>query len=135
MIVGDDPRVVVVPVGRLRRLAIRQRGDARWIYLGKDVRKRRRVETLLGRERRYPLRGRLHEVAARIRRSFLDFVSEVGVRQHDSLAWWSSAFSWKSWAASDLFLLTCYLRLAEELVHEAVERRTRLVVGVEDPWL
>ncbi|MFQ5801472.1 MAG: hypothetical protein ACE5JQ_01080 [Candidatus Methylomirabilales bacterium] len=131
----QSPRVVVVPVSRVWRPSVLPGPDTYWIYLGKDVERRRRVEALLGLARRYSLGARLHDVAARLRQPFLNFVSEVGTRQRDSIAWWSSAFSWKSWAVSDLFLLVCYLRLAQELVREAVEEGPRLLVVVEDPWL
>jgi hypothetical protein len=109
--------------------------DARWIYLGKDVGERRRVESLLGPARRFELGGRLHEVAARLRQPYLDFVGEVGARQRDPLVWWSTGFSWKSGTVSDLFLLVCYLRLARELLEQAVRKEPRLLVVIEDPWL
>ncbi len=134
-VIDQSPRAIVVPVRRLRRANILSDPNARWIYLGKDVEKRQHIEALLGSARRYPLGAKLHEVAAGLRQSFLDLVSEVGARQDESITWWSSAFAWKSWAASDLFLLVCYLRLAQEVVLEAVKEGPPLLVVVEDPWL
>lgn len=108
---------------------------AHWVYLGKDVRTRGRVESILGPARLQPLDGRLHRIAADLRQPFLDFVAEIGSTQLDALTWWSTTLSWKVWGASDLFLLTCYLRLANDLIGDAVAGRTSLILVIEDAWL
>jgi hypothetical protein len=133
--VGSNPRVVIAFGKQLRKSAFSPDRDASWIYLGKDVEAIERVEAWLGASRRYPLGGKLHQVAEQMRRPFLDFVSEVGILQGDRVAWWSTAFSWKSWVVSELFLLLCYLRIARELAEEAVQKERQLVVVVEDAWV
>lgn len=133
---GPGPCVVFALAKDAREAGLLPGADGRWVFLGKDVEERRRIETLFGPSRRYVLAGRLHEVAARLRRPFLDFVSEVGALQRDAIAWWSSAFAWKMWGYSDMFLLVCYLRLAEALVRDASsEGGAPLLIVIEDPWL
>jgi len=107
----------------------------KWLYLGKEVKWRRKVEELLGTGSRVKLKDRLHRITADLRQPFLDLVADIGGRQRDPLAWWSSALSWKSSAASDLFLLISYVRLAETLIQEARATRDSLLIIVEDPWL
>jgi len=131
-VIQQGSRVVIAPVSRLRRLVFLLEPDARWVYLGKNIEKRIRVETLLGSVRKFPLGGRLHGATGSLRQPFLDFVGEVGARQRDSITWWSTAFSWKS---SDLFLLVCYLGLTQDLIREAGEGKRQLIILVEDAWL
>ncbi|HBH04305.1 MAG TPA: hypothetical protein DDZ42_20735, partial [Candidatus Rokubacteria bacterium] len=106
-----------------------------WFYLGKDLRTRRRLGARLGAERRAWLGDRLHAAARELRQPFLDFVARVGAVQSDRIAWWSTTFSWKVWGASDVFLLICYLIVAERLVEDAVSRKEPILIVVEDPWL
>ncbi len=110
------------------------KGD-HWLYLGKDVHQRQRVGEVLGLEKLWPLEDRLHRVASTLRQPFLDFVAMAGEGQRDAIAWRSSAIAWKSWGASDLFLLVCYLRVGIDVIQEAVSRHLSLVLIVEDPWL
>ena len=121
----------VDPVG----LAYARQTEAEWLYLGKEVSPRAKVATALGRKRHRRLGTELHRAAEKLRGPFLDFVAEVGAQQTDSIRWWSTAFSWKNWGASDLFLLICYLKLAEDTVREAVRTETPLLIQIEDPWL
>lgn len=107
----------------------------RWVYLGKSVSLRQRVERLAGATPRHSLGDTLQRVAAEVRQPFLDFVAEVGATESDPVAWWSTTFSWKVWGASDLFLLVCYLRMGIELGKAALAGGGRLVLVVEDPWL
>ena len=89
----------------------------------------------MGAGSRVRLKDRLHRITADLRQPFLDLVADIGGRQRDPLGWWSSALSWKSSAASDLFLLISYFRLAETLIQEARATRDSLLLIVEDPWL
>ena len=127
--------MVITSIAGLSR-ALRWQGSYdRWLYLGKDVKQRNRVESLLGAENRWRLGESLHQVASDLRQPFLDFVSEVGRNQKNQVGWWSSTFSWKVWGASDLFLLVCYLGLARAVTQEATANGTRLLLVVEDSWL
>jgi hypothetical protein len=74
----------------------------------------------------------LPEAAARLRGPFLDRITAWGREREDVAAWWAGTLSWKSWSASDLFLLCCYLDVAGRLTRT---RTAPLVVVVEDPWL
>ena len=107
----------------------------RWIYLGKEVDAYHKVQHQLGAENEQPYDELLREKAEQLRQPFLDFVARVGAEQTDPVTWWSTRFSWKLWTASDLFLLTCYLAVAETSLQEAVRAGSRLTVVVEDPWL
>ncbi len=107
----------------------------RWVYLGKEADGYRRAREQLGAEKEWPYGERLREVTEELRQPFLDFVAEVGACQRDPITWWSTRFSWKVWGASDLFLLVCYLAVAESLMEEAERRGIGLGVVVEDPWL
>lgn len=127
--------MLVAEAGSLRMLRRWRAHGGYWVYLGKDVRRRRRVESALGAENRWRLRGRLHEAAGELRQPFLDFVAELGARQRDPITWWSTTLSWKVWAIADLFLLICYLAVAERLIHETLASGVRLLLIVEDPWL
>lgn len=112
-----------------------RRESAGWLYLGKDVARRSRVESVLQPDCCWRADDRLHRIAAELRGPFLDFVAEVGALQKNRIAWWSTTFSWKSWGSSDLFLLACYLRLAEQAIEEAHARRQSLLLLVEDRWV
>lgn len=107
--------------------------DAPWVYLGKDVHTRRRLEAGHGPRRR--VGQEVADAVRELRQPFLDFVADIGVAERGRLAWWGTTLSWKVWSASDLFLLTVYLRVAERLVTDAIDRGTPLRVVVEDPWL
>ncbi len=132
---GHSPPVYISYRADPAGLVFARQTDAEWLYLGKEVSPRMNVETALGRERHRRLGTRLHRVAEELRGPFLDFVAEVGALQTHSIRWWSTSFSWKNWGASDLFLLICYLKLAEDTVREAVRTRTSLLIQIEDPWL
>jgi hypothetical protein len=130
-----DPIVFVTcGVGEAGLLWARE-GRADWLYLGKQEESRARVEAALTPQRRRRLGTELHRVAAEARVPFLDFVAEVGALQTNPIAWWSTSFSWKNWGASDLFLLVCYLKVAEEACNKAIQTRAKLLLLIEDPWL
>jgi len=95
----------------------------------------RRVRESLGAAGEYLFDEKLRETAEELRQPFLDFVAEMGRCQKDPIRWWSRRFSWKVWSASDLFLLICYLVVAERCIEEANRRGLSLAVLVEDPWL
>jgi len=107
----------------------------RWIYLGKEVGAYRRTRQRLRAENEWSYEELLQEKAEGLRRPFLDFVARIGAKQKDPVTWWSTRFSWKLWTASDLFLLTCYLAVAEEVIAQAQTKGAALRVVVEDPWL
>lgn len=102
-----------------------------WLYLGWDARGRERQERLWG-SAPDPLGPALREAAARLRGPFLDLVAGWGRERTDAAGWWAGTLPWKSWSASDLFLLCCYLDAAGRL---ARARTAPLAVVVEDPWL
>lgn len=131
----QNDRVVVTCLSGLTRLPERRITHRRWLYLGKDVKGKSRVESLLGPENRWQCGEKLRQAAKNLRQPFLDFVAEVGVHQRDRISWWSSRFSWKMWTNSDLFLLLCYLCVAQEVIQEALRRRIGLLLVVEDRWL
>jgi len=130
-----DALVLVTDVEGLAAVAPTRAGERRWLYLGKDVAVKDRLTSLLAWDDRWPGRGKVHDAAAKLRQPFLDFVAEVGARQADPIDWWSSRFSWKMWITSDLFLLICYLDVAQEAIREAIREGVRLLVVVEDRWL
>ncbi|TAK16611.1 MAG: hypothetical protein EPO35_04940, partial [Acidobacteria bacterium] len=109
-------------------------GQGRWVYLGKSVTLRRRVEAVRARPRE-PLGRGLQVIARELRQPFLDFVADIGAAEPDAVSWWSTTFSWKVWGASDLFLLVCYLKAAQELIDEALDHGADLTLVVEDDWL
>lgn len=124
---------VILSVEEAKRRPCWLSDNVRWVYIGKDLRKRETIFRALPKERLFSLGEGLHEVAEQMRQPFLDFIAELGKRQHDQLAWWSSSCSWKSSSVSDLFLLVCYLNLIRKLLREW--RHDPLLVVVEDPWL
>jgi hypothetical protein len=130
-----DPIVFVTCGVREAGLLWAREGRADWLYVGKQVEAMARVEAALTPQRRRRLGTKLHSVAAEARVPFLDFVAEVGALQTNPIAWWSTSFSWKNWGASDLFLLVCYLKMAEETCKEAMRTRSKLLLLIEDPWL
>lgn len=109
--------------------------EGSWVYLGKDTRKRDRVARTLLSERRISLESRLHEIAKNLRRPFLNFVGDLASHQRDIVRWCTTTLAWKSWAASDFFLLLCYLRLAIDLIQEAALHGNSLTLVIEDRWL
>jgi len=132
---NETPQILVTGISGFRRFSKGKPLSCHWFYLGKNERQDRQIETRLGKQNRWKLEGRLHRVCAELRQPFLDFVAEVGTLQRDPIVWWSSRFSWKMGTASDFFLLLCYLKLAQEIVQESLERKVDLLILVEDPWL
>lgn len=120
---------------RVGRLSKTERSAARWIYLGKDARQRRGVESLLNPARRLEEGERFRRIADSYRQPFLDFVAQVGTLQPEPVLWWSTSFSWKMWESCDLFLLVVYLAMAAELAREPSASADPLILVVEDPWL
>lgn len=106
---------------------------ASWHYLGSDPVARGLLADRLGRPPS-PVAGLLRAASERLRGPFLDLVAELGRSAPDPAAWWAGTLSWKSWDASDLFLLCCYLDACVRL-SEAKGGAAPLVVVVEDPWL
>lgn len=104
---------------------------AAWLYLGWDLRERRRQALAWG-QHPEPLGPLLREASASLRRPFLDLVAAWGRGQPDAAAWWAGTLAWKSWSASDFFQLCCYLAVARRL---SLTAAGPLVVVVEDPWL
>lgn len=102
---------------------------AAWLYLGWEPRERERLAREWGAAPE-PLGPPLRAAAARLRGPFLDLVAACGRDQSDAAGWWAGTLAWKSWSASNLFLLCCFLAVAEGL-----PRTAPLVVVVEDPWL
>ena len=74
----------------------------------------------------------LLEIADRLRPEFAREVARIGAEQTDILGWHSSTFAWKTPAASDLFLLSCYRLLIRKL---AVEHSEPTLIFLEDSWL
>lgn len=132
----DQSTMVVVTCGvRQPQLAWAKRASARWLYLGKDVGKRSVAYAALRSDFRWKIDADMHLIAAELRAPFLDFVADVGELQQDEVAWWSTTFSWKSWGSSDLFLLVCYLRLAQRAIEEALSKKEPTLLLIEDRWL
>lgn len=106
-----------------------------WTYLGK----RDRMDALTAAFGRppLPLGDGLHRQARRLRRPFLDLVSDLGSQEPDASAWWAGTLAWKDPAASDLFLLCCYQALCLDMAARAKRPlgAERLAVVIEDDWL
>ena len=126
---------MVTSLGGFKRLPTGSTRDRCWIYLGTSVQGKARVESRLRLENRWKGAEAFRQIAEELRQPFLDFVAHVGAHQKDPIAWWSSRFSWKMWSASDLFLLTCYLGLAQRQIRQAQDQKVGLLLIVEDPWL
>jgi len=127
--------ILIASPRTLEKTAVSSLHGIRWAYLGTQAATRSVLEAPLGSANRLPLAIDLQKTANCLRKPFLDFVAQVGSCQKDLLSWWSSRFSWKMWTASDLFLLTVYLSLAENWIKEARNNRQSLLLVVEDPWL
>ena len=127
--------ILVTRVLGPKQRAWARRESAKWLYLGKDVRWRARAEAELGSDTRWRVDDQLHRIAANLRGPFLDFVAEVGALQPNPVVWWSTSFSWKSWGSSDLFLLACYLKLAQRVIEEAGSQGCSILLLVEDRWV
>jgi hypothetical protein len=125
----------IAPAWNWRRARRSLEAATAWCYIGKDVRRRDEIENGAPANTRFPLRGRLHDVAEQMRQPYLRLVSELGRRQADRTGWWASSFASKSPFQTDFFLLVCYKILVLQLVDEWRKRDGSLLVFVEDPWL
>jgi hypothetical protein len=128
-----SPTTAVITSPKATRRARSVLPDASWVYLGKDVRVRRRTEAVMGPP--MALGSQLHDIAADLREPFLNFVGELGRLQPDQVTWWSTSTAWKQPGMSDLFELVCYLSLIERLLDDFTRRGDALVLVVEDPFL
>lgn len=108
--------------------------NARWCYLGKDVRKRNVIVSFFGEESRLFLEDRLCRAANMLREPFLDYVADIGRLQKKPFIWWTGSFASKSPFQTDFFLLLCYRALVEGLSRE-VSIEQCLIVFIEDSWL
>jgi hypothetical protein len=83
-----------------------------WIYLGKDFRTCKKLETLIGtRADRIHISDDLQECARLHREDYLDYIGEV-FTGCDSPVWFLSALAEKNPFASDFFLHFCYLAVS-----------------------
>lgn len=105
-------------------------GPGPWRYFGWDPARRDALAAACGRPPE-PVQPLIAAAAQALRRPFLDWVAEAGRGSPDPGAWWSGTLAWKSWSASDLFLLLCYLHALRGLAR-AGEAGTAVL---EDPWL
>lgn len=109
--------------------------DFVWCYVGKDIKYRERISSVLGEKRRFFLGNRLQSIAEDIRKPFLDFIAALGRRQHDRLIWWSSKFASKSLFQSDFFLLLCYRYIVNDIIEEFRNKEENICLLIEDRWL
>ncbi|HWX09383.1 MAG TPA: hypothetical protein VNY33_05345 [Gaiellaceae bacterium] len=84
-----------------------------WLFLGEDyVRLLEWQDALEPFAERLDSGALLRQAAARLRRPFLDLITELGHR-YDSLAWWGSRISERNTMVSPLLLHCCYLAVGE----------------------
>ena len=126
---------VVAPKGA-RGLLKKQSSSAQaeWCYLGSNVSMSERVAGELKGIKRVFIGKELGKIATKLKRPFIDWVAVMGQRQKDKVNWWASRLASKSPLQTDLFLLVCYSRLAQDWSCAPTDVRTRILV-VEDPWL
>lgn len=108
--------------------------DVKWCYLGKDITKRTRLARLLGEEKRFYLKDRLHKVSKELRDPYINFVADMGRKEENALNWWASKFASKCHIQTDFFLLVCYKALLLKIIEEE-SLKEKLTVFIEDPWL
>lgn len=129
------PAIIITSASRGTAFRGARYAPYRWLYLGRNVQQRRRVEAALGVQRRWPIGRRLQDIAQTLRQPYLDFIATLSRRQPDAVAWWSTTCSWRSPAVDDVLLLSCYARLAHDLVREAALHSHPLLLIIEDTWL
>ena len=105
-----------------------------WCYLGTEASTRARAERLFSLDTHVSIAEELTRVAYENKQPFLDWITQIGFRQRDALAWWSSRIASKSPLQTDGFLLVCYAQLVRAWL-SCESGSSRRVVIVEDPWL
>ena len=108
--------------------------STQWCYLGKDISKRFKISDVIGDQKRFFLKDKLHMIVKKMREPFIDYVARIGTIQKNELIWWASRFASRSPFQTDFFLLFCYRILVDELIKDD-RRDSKLVIFVEDPWL
>ena len=98
-----------------------------WVYLGRDVSALKRWERGLGPAfERLDISEPLQDVAARLRKPYLDYLSALA-RRYSSLEWWTSRISDENTLSASPFNDVCYLRTALDLL--AGSRPPALIVA------
>ena len=128
-------RVIVALPSTVRALALKFDAKMEWCYIGKNVLVTAKIAAAVGKEKRFYLGDRLHNVAEELRQPFLDFVACLGKHQKNKVNWWASRFASRSPFQTDFFLLLCYKTLVENIVKECKEEKRAICIFVEDPWL
>ena len=103
-------------------------GDSwKWLFLGRDYSRLAEWERNLPTDiHRVAIGERLQDIAWELRGPFLDLIAQLG-KKYNSLAWWMSRIAERNTMVSPLFLYTCYLCLADEIL--ANENYNVLIVG------
>lgn len=104
---SENPRKLLNEAKKLNQ-------PVKWIFLCQDYTKFLAWEKELAISSK-PIRlaGHLQETASRLRKPFLDLISDLG-EKYDSPAWWSSRISERNTLSSFLFLYCCYLQIVLE---------------------
>lgn len=105
-----------------------QGGD--WVFLARDYQRQREWKDLLGtRFRHIETRDYLAASWKRLRKPYIELIASIGEKLQ-SVAWWASRVSERNTLISHLFLYSCYLDIARELIES---KRNGLLV-VSESW-
>lgn len=124
-------RVIVIPPSKaMAHRVLREAGSepVAWCYLGETVpRAIAWGRWFEGRAERIEGGGLLQEVARRSRQPFIEYIGELSA-EHASDAWWLTSLAEKNPYVSRVFLQSCYVEAAAELVQERESKGVLLLV-------
>lgn len=107
-------------------------GIKEWVYLGSNYLILKKFEESMPCMARISLSKDLVDVAWRLRKDFVGWLSEMGRPYGDSLRWWMSDLAEKNTMVSDLFVNICYLYTVENIIRDRSEPP---LIVTEDPLL
>jgi len=98
------------------RLDLLERGATDWLYLGKNIGQRKRLQEQLGAVFKMVSFPRLlAEIAEETRLDHIRWIDEMNRLNGEDLEWWFGPISSRNIHSSNLFLYSCYLELLNRL--------------------
>jgi len=128
----DNPALVFAP--QMGRFAPGDSASPRWVYLGWDAERRRKIRTLWPSGNEVFIGSQLDKVAQDIKEEFISWTGVMGGRQKNAVRWFASSLSANNALQSDFFPLICYDQLIGRWIRDGV-RSYADIIYVEDPEL
>lgn len=133
---GSNNNVIICPPTRhsiSKILKLIGNEQFRWVYFSENVLGAVALQTWIGdKGEQINIADKLQETAKTLRQPYIDYIGKLSVR-YNSKQWWAASLSEKNSFTSDIFLYSCYAKVALSLLESC--RQENLILFVEDKAL